>query len=327
MSLILLLLSVIIIGAAENCVAQTPEPVETIRVDSALVDLKVSVLSHDPTKPKAILPQTDFFVLDDGAPQEITFFAAADAPFDLVLLLDLSGSTADKLKLIRSSSKRFVEAARPSDRIAIVTFTDSVNVVSPLTYDRGALKTAIAKMEKPLGGTNFWDALRYVFDLVNRPNATSRRSAVVVMTDGVDNALPNVAGEGSHTPFEELLNIVRQSNAIVFPIYLDTEKEAVKHHLVPISAYVAARSQLAQLADVSGTVVYRANKVKDLDSVYEQVIRDLGTVYSIGYRPREGTRDSRWHAVDVRLLNHPELSARTRGGYFAKPLDDGPPPN
>ena len=51
------------------CLGQTPEPVETIRVESDLVDLKVSVLSLNPQNPSPDLQQRDFLVLEDGKPQ------------------------------------------------------------------------------------------------------------------------------------------------------------------------------------------------------------------------------------------------------------------
>lgn len=310
---------------AVSCLAQAPEPGDTIRIESDLVNLQVSVLSHDPLKPPTYLQQRDFKVLDEGAPQEIAFFAAADAPFDLVLLLDLSGSTADKLKLIRKSSKRFVEASRPMDRIAVITFTDAVEIVSPLTSDHKELLRAIDDIERPAGGTRFWDALRYVYEAVIRPEQSSRRTAVVVMTDGVDNALPDVAGVGSHTTFEELANLAARSEAVIFPVFLDTEKEEIKRHRTPASAYVLARAQLTQLAEGSGTIVRRASKVSDLESVYEQIIRDLGTVYSIGYRPVSNKRDGKWHQVSVALLDHPDLTARTRNGYYAGSLASSSP--
>jgi Ca-activated chloride channel family protein len=307
------------------CLAQTAEPADTIRIDSDLVSLQVSVLSHDPLKPPTFLQQRDFRVLDDGVSQEITFFATADAPFDLVLLLDLSGSTADKMKLIRKSSKRFVEASRPMDRIAIITFAEDLEVVSPLTSDHKELLRVIDDIERPSTGTSFWDALRYVFETVVRSGQSSRRTAVVVMTDGVDNALPDVGGVGSRTTFEELANLAERSEAVIFPVFLDTEKEEVKRHRTPASAFVLARSQLAQLAEISGTVVHRASKVSDLESVYEQIIRDLGTVYSIGYRPANNTRDGRWHKVSVGLVDRSNLTARTRSGYYAGGLASSSP--
>jgi Ca-activated chloride channel homolog len=302
----------------KNCIAQTGEPAETIRVDSDLVDLKVSVVRLNPSDSVSALEQKDFMIFEDGKPQEIVFFAGEDAPFDLVLLLDLSGTTSDKIKLIRSSAKRFVESTRPMDRVAIVTFTDLPEIICPLTWDRGRLNDSIKDIPKPLGGTNFWDSLRYVMTAVMPSERSARRSAIVVMTDGVDNALPDVFGEGSRTTFPELLDKVERSDTLIFPIYLDTEAEGVKRSRLPREAYVMARSQLAQLAVGSGTRMYRANKLKDLDLVYDQVIKDLSTVYSLAYRPKNSLRDGKWRTVGVQLIGRQDLTATTKRGYFAK---------
>jgi VWFA-related protein len=301
---------------------QTPlEPDESIRIETDLVDLNVTILSRDRTHPPGSLTQKDFAVFENGAPQEIAFFASAERPFDLVLLLDLSGTTSNKLDLIKKSAQRFVDAAPASDRIAIVTFTSQIRVAAQLTSDRQVLRQAITQMEKPDGGTNFWDALRYVLEYV-LPRRNIRRplsrSAVVVMTDGIDNALPQVLGEGSQTTFAQLVQVLRSSETVVLPVYLDTEEAEVKNHRVPASAYVLAREQLAVLADESGNIVYHARKLKDLDTVYEQVIRDLGTVYSLGYRPINRDRDGAWRTVSVQVPARPDLAVRSRRGYFAK---------
>ncbi|HEV7743716.1 MAG TPA: VWA domain-containing protein [Pyrinomonadaceae bacterium] len=300
------------------CLAQTPDQIETIRVESDLVDLKVSVVSLNSQTPATELQQKDFVVLEDGAPQDIAFFAAADTPFDLVLLLDLSGSTNDKLKLIRRSAKRFVEATRPIDRVSVVTFTDVAEVVCPLTEDRKLLRNSIDHIEKPLGGTRFWDSLRYVLAIFKASGNSMRRSAIVVMTDGVDNALPDVFGEGSQTSFDELLRLTQASETLVFPIYLDTEEKVFKKNRTPHSAFALAREQLGQLALVSGTRFYRADKLKDLDNVYEQVIGDLGRIYSIGYRPSNALRDGKWRSVTVQIHDRQDIVARTKQGYFSK---------
>jgi VWFA-related protein len=303
-------------GALSTAMGQTPEPVDTLRIDTELVNLNVSVFNRNLSQPTILLQQKDFAVYENGVPQEISFFAAADTPFDLVLLLDLSGSTADKIGLIRKSARRFVDAARPVDRIAIVTFTADIQVVSPLTSDHQALQKSIEHIRDPTGGTNFWDALRFVLEHgLGQSRAEKRRSAVVVMTDGVDNALPDAFGEGSRTTFDDLMQIVRNLDVIVLPIYLDTEKEA-NINSTPKSAYVMARKQLALLAAESGNQVYQARKVKDLEGVYQQVIRDLSTVYSLGYRPVNPVTDASWRAITVQLVGHPELGVRARHGYF-----------
>ena len=300
--------------------AQVLDPVDTVRIDTDLVNLNVSVVSRDLARLAPPLEQKDFAVFENGKPQEISFFASADTPFDLVLLVDLSGSIANKLDVIRKSCRHFVEATRPSDRVAILTFTTEVRAVSMLTGDRDGLIKSVSKIERPQGGTNFWDALRFVFEnVLAQSRNENRRSAVVLMTDGIDNALPDVAGDGSATSFEELMEIVEASESIVVPIYLDTEKETVDRRQATPETFALARKHLAQLADeTGGHLVYRARKVKDLNGIYEQVIRDLSTVYSIGYRPTDRARDGSWHGISVQLLAHPSLAARSKKGYFAK---------
>jgi VWFA-related protein len=305
-----------VLSAGSQLLAQEPE--ERIRIESDLVDLKVSVLGQPIVPTAQLLAQKDFRVLEDGVQQEIAFFAAADAPFDLVLLLDLSGSSSEKLKMIKRSAKRFVDATRSVDRIAIVTFTDRVALLSNFTLDRTASKRQIDSIKSASGGTNFWDSLGYVLRDVIVQSDGVRRSAVVVMSDGVDNALPDVAGPGSRITFEELMSTVNSSEAIVFPIYLDTEEEDVNHYHIPRAAYEMARDQLGRIASACGTNVYYAAKLKDLDQLYAKVIGDLGRVYSIGYRPVNRLNDGKWRSVEVQLVEMPALSARTKRGYFSK---------
>lgn len=298
-----------------TAVAQSPDPVDVVKIDTDLVNLSVSVFNNKTRAPTA-LEQKDFAILDNGARQEISFFASNESPFDLVLLLDLSGSTAKKIELIRKSAERFVEATRPEDRIAVVTFTAEVQTVAKLTSDRDQLRQSIDGIEKPVGGTNFWDAMMFVLDhIAIQSRVEHRRSAVVVMTDGVDNALPGVYGDGSKTTFDELLEHVRRLDSIVVPVYLDTEKEA-NARSTPPGAYSIAREQLQQLAAESGHTMYRAAKLKDLDKVYATVVRDLGTVYSIGYRPANRLREGAWHTVTLLLIDHPDLAVRTKPGYY-----------
>jgi hypothetical protein len=54
-----------------SSVAVCQDPVETIRINSDLVDLKVSVLGAPPNAPPPMLQPKDFAVFEDGVPQEI----------------------------------------------------------------------------------------------------------------------------------------------------------------------------------------------------------------------------------------------------------------
>ena len=284
---------------------------DVLRVETNLVSLHVSAFSTKSQTQVATLEQKDFVVTEDGQPQMVSFFAATDVPFDLVLLLDLSGSTAGKHKLIRQTTQHFIEAARPGDRLAIVTFTDTPTVVSPLTSDRAKLIQASKQIEGT-GASYVWDALRFTLDQVLGPRTTERRRAVVFMTDGADNRLLGWGG-GSSTSFGELLEAVRHNDALIIPIYLDTEGDDSFSQRI----YANARRTLERLADESGGLYYKAKKIDDLNGVYDQVILDLGKVYSLGYTSTRSQRDGTWRTVKIEIANRPDLKTRARPGYYA----------
>ncbi len=109
---------------------------DVIRVDSQLVTLNISVIDRSTNRGLLDLAQSDFKLFEDGQEQRIVQFESSSAPFDLMLLIDLSGSTREVVKLIRAAAIRFVESARPADRIGVITFAGEAKVISQLTADR-----------------------------------------------------------------------------------------------------------------------------------------------------------------------------------------------
>jgi VWFA-related protein len=292
------------------------DPNDVITTETNLVNLNVSVFNNKLKMFAGELKQEDFRVLEDGQEQTVSYFASIDVPFDLVLLVDLSGSTIDKRDLIKKSTLRFIEAARPNDRIAIVTFHSAPTIVSPLTLDRSQLAASVENMQGQ-GGSHIWDALKFTLDNVLGPKTLERRRAVVLMSDGADGALARFGTpRGSMIPFANLLEQVRQTDVLVVPIYLDTEDSMGNVFLE--GEYDNARRTLQLLAQESGGSYYKAKKLSDLNGVYEQVINDLGKVYSLGYKPTNPTREGDWRNVQISIVNRPDLVTRARPGYYAQ---------
>lgn len=294
---------------------------DVVRVDTNLVNLNVSVFSNKLKSYVGTLEKNDFKVFENGNEESVSYFATTDVPFDLVLLIDLSGSTEGKRDLIRKTTQRFIAAARPADRLAIVTFADTTQVVCEFTTDRAKLMESANRIEGG-GGTNFWDALKYTLDQVVGKKIPDRRRAIVIMSDGVENALSYggwfLGGSyGSEISFADLVETVRKSDEIIIPIYLDTESERSYSSAYSKRLYQNARNTLALLAQESGGFYYRARKIEDLNGVYDQVINDLGKVYSLGYKPKNEKRDGSWRRVEIQLANRPDLTAHSRPGYYA----------
>lgn len=292
------------------------DPGDVIKTETNLVSLNVSVFNNKSKLFVGSLTKEDFLVLEDGKEQTVSYFASTDVPFDLVLLVDLSGSTSEKRDLIKKSTLRFIEAARPDDRLAIVTFSDRTDIISPLTLDREQLKASVANMNG-LGGSHVWDAVKFALDTILGPKTLDRRRAVVLMSDGVDGALSRYGPpRGSTVSFADLLEQVRQTDTLIVPIYLDTEDQMGGSYMA--GEYENARRTLNLLAQESGGSYYKAKKLSDLEGVYEQVINDLGKVYSLGYKPTNPERDGTWRNVRISIVNREDLVTRARPGYYAQ---------
>lgn len=304
------------LDSAELSEGSYVDPGDVIKTETNLVSLNVSVFNTKSKMFVGSLTKDDFRVLEEGEEQTVSYFASTDVPFDLVLLVDLSGSTSEKRDLIKKSTLRFIEAARPNDRLAIVTFSDRTNVISPLTLDREQLKANVANMNG-VGGSHVWDAVKFALDDILGPKELDRRRAIVLMSDGVDNALSRYSSTyGSKISFADLVEQVRQTDTLIVPIYLDTEDQMGAGYMS--LDYENARRTLNLLANESGGSYYKAKKLADLEGVYDQVINDLGKVYSLGYKPTNPARDGAWRNVRITIANREDLVTRARPGYYAQ---------
>jgi len=138
---------------------------------------------------------------------------------------------------------------------------------------------------------------------------------VVLMSDGVDGSIAGMRPPYSSTAtFAELIEQVRQTDTLIVPIFLDTQDRNPYAN----DTYENARRALNLLATESGGSYYHARKISDLNGVYEQVINDLGKVYSLGYKSTNAERDNTWRWVQVSLPNRADLTARSRPGYYAQ---------
>jgi VWFA-related protein len=289
---------------------------DAIVLTSSLVSMNVSVTDRA-GKTLAGLKKEDFKIAENGEEQQVEFFAPSTAPFNLVLLLDLSGSITDKIEVVKSAALHFLDAVGPEDKVAVVTFTREPTVISNLTNNRDLLRKRIKAIKKPEGGTAFYEAVW--FTLVDTLRGTEgQRNAIVIMSDGVDNSLERFNPAHSRVSFDQLARKLRGSDSIVFPIYLDTEYEEVFERGNSSSeSYAIARDQLAMIADITGGRLFQAQHPEDLAGVYNQVAEALRTVYSVGYYPTNGQRDGSFRRVSVGV-DQPGVVVRSRKGYYAR---------
>jgi Ca-activated chloride channel family protein len=311
--------------------APAPAPVEedVVKLESPLVNLNVSVTDAE-GKVISGLKAHDFTASEEGAKQHISHFAAESAPFNLVLLLDVSGSVAGKIELVQRAAMRFVDLMHPNDKLAVFLFARDVEVVAHLTSDRDRLRQAIAQVRPPHGSTALYDAVAYAL-VEGLDKVRGERNAVVVITDGQDSSLPYsgtpmandpLRRPGSFLGFRDLLSGVLAADVLIYPIVVGNETAPTGALSEPARQRVEALArrgveQLQQLADGSGGRLYRAAQIEGIESAYEQVAGDLRTIYSLAYMPSAPGCGGCWRQVAVTVAR-PGAQVRSRRGYLAR---------
>ena len=228
--------------------------------------------------------ESDFTVWENGVERRVTNVAPANEPFNLVLLLDVSGSVEERMDFIRKAARDFLRTASPQDRISIISFRDDIQVISDFSTDRQMLSRKLDEIDAG-GGTALYDALGYV---LSEPLRTLRgeRTAIVVMSDGDDNK--------SFLPFPAILEALSESGALVYPLYVPSglipEASVPKPEITidPLrSRYLTlttrAEDEGRKLAQASGGIYYPIRRLEDLQKAYDDVVAQLRSAYTITY--------------------------------------------
>jgi len=302
-----------------------------IRVDSAIVRVNVGVVDQR-GRPITSLEKGNFTLFEDGVKQDISRFEYATAPFSVVMLLDMSGSTRSFRQNIQLSAERFLDALAPGDRVAVVEFYTKVNLLNDFTTNRNTTAHSIA-VANGGGGTDLFRALLFSLDKLSKES--SRRKAIVVLTDGVDTEvqdsdrkilaglsdgqIPTAIKPEVNDTLNRILNRSDAQGVTIYPLALPTGDPARLADPTPrqIAMFKAARARLQLVADRTGGTLNTINRLDQMGTLYATVAADLRTLYTVEYQPTNAKRDGKWRSIKVEVSN-PELISRSRQGYFAK---------
>ena len=310
--------------------AAPPEPKpdkDAIRLEARLINLNVKAVDRG-GRELSTLTKDDFRIFEDGVEQNIFYFEPVSAPINVVLLLDLSGSTNDSRKLMVETAKRFIDSLGAGDRVAVAAFTRRFFLLSDFSNDKNKLKDAVERAKKIQGGTAFYDAMWETFDLLRR--FKDSRKAIVVLTDGVDNSLLDSQYEPTNHSFDELLERVDEEDATIYPIYFNPEETKLLKELnEPTTDFrrarlerrlkpnVTAHRQIEKLASESAGAVFVAESEGDIEAVYQRVAAELRLMYTLAYAPKNSTHDGKYRKIEVAVKRDGAI-VKTRRGYLAK---------
>jgi VWFA-related protein len=324
---------------------------EIIKVETNLVTMPVSVLDRDGRFVSG-LGQKDFQIFENGVAQKIEYFQSVEQPFTVVLLIDVSPSTAYQIEEIQDAAISFVNQLRRDDKVMVISFDERVNVLSPVTNDRYVLRNAI--LQAQFGdGTSLYEA---VDQTINRHlRQVEGRKAIVMFTDGVDTTSRRATYQSTVAQAEEL-------DALIYPIRYDTSGMMMGRGgrgggmgggypggrrrssgdifgdiLGGIlngggvigggypqgggsagssrSEYETGQRYLEDLARNSGGRAFEANVNNNLDAAFAGIAEELRRQYSVGYYPENVGQKGERRSIRVRV-GRPNLVVRAKNSYI-----------
>jgi Ca-activated chloride channel homolog len=270
-----------------------------IRVETNLVEILASVIDAN-GRPVAGLTQDQFELFEEGVPQKIERFEAqTNRPLDLALMVDSSASTFKDLKFESEAAGRFVrQVVRPGDRLSVFEFDEDVTQLARFSDDVPELEAALKKIT-PGAGTSIYDAVVLGSNaLKKRP--TGRRRAIVLVTD---------AGETTSVAhFEDARRAAIASEALLYTIIIRPVKNENGRN-------TAGEHALITIMDSTGGDIFILDDIGQINSMFDQINRELRTQYLLGYYPSPVPPPGSYRQVDVRVKNGDTV--RFRKGYFA----------
>ena len=262
---------------------------ERVRADAVLVPVLVT---QGGQFVRGLKPQ-DFEILEDGVKQSVASMASEDAPLDLVLAVDVSGSMERSLDQVKPAVKQLLSKLRLGDAATVVGFNDTMFLAAEREKDQRARERAVDLLTA-WGGTALYDATVRSIDLVSRDWG---RKGIVIFSDGDD--------RNSLTSREAATARVQASNAMLYTVGFGAGAT------VP-----DLKARLETYARATGGRAFFPQRAQDLDGVFGQIVAELSSQYLLSYSSTNAQQDNTWRAIKVRVRTG-KYDIRARTGYRA----------
>ena len=309
------------------------------------------------------LTKDDFAIEEDGQAQAIRYFSReTDLPLTLGLLVDVSASQRRVLGEERHASTAFLDQVlrEDKDQAFLIQFEREVELVKDLTSSRKALETAVNSLDAPelqragggsgggrssgggypggvgggggypggrrggagrRGGTSLYDAVFLASDDVLKKQ--SGRKAVIVLSDGVDNA--------SKISLTEAVESAQRADTLVYSILFADEQPLGMGGFgpgmgrggghgrgrMPQESRPDGKKVLERISKETGGAFFEVSKKHPLDEIYKRIEEELRSQYSLGYTPEPASGGSGYRKIRV-TAKQKGLTVQARDGYYAR---------
>ena len=293
--------------ASQNKPLTPPKKIQSdkrIRIDVDLVQVNTTVT--DPYNRLVTgLERENFRVFEDNQEQEVVNFSSEDVPISIGVVMDLSGSMANKVDKARLAALQFFKTANPQDEFFLVSFNDRAELMSQFTNSIEELQNRMM-YSGARGRTALLDAI--YLGLSQMKGARNTKRALLIISDGGDN----------HSRYNErdIKNFVREADVQLYAVGIYDPLGSRTR----TSEELNGPSLLAEITEMTGGRAFPVENLNDLPDIAAKIGMELRNQYVLGYKPANMERDGKWRKIKVRLKppkGLPPLNVYSRAGYYA----------
>jgi len=298
------------------------------------------------------LTANDLIFFDNSVPQTIQVHEAFD-PISLVVLIEANSSSAAILDKLGGSGILFSDLlSAEAGETALVSFSDSVNVIQDFTADGGQLSGALRNLRVQGEGCALLEGIRVTLHLLSTRDPARRRILLVVAER---------RDRSSKVQLPELLRDRQLQNTTVYWLtystflapftnrpktkwdrmsdadkakthamqgghkfpYPDEEEvlppEMASGSLLNIFTELKHKTKVdaaSLLSRTTGGRTFTFLKQNGLEDAIQAVAGEVHSQYVVTFQPRPDAAGL-YHALRVEVKDRPELQARTRAGYWS----------
>jgi len=289
-------LTTIAMLVAATLIVAAQQETPTFKATTQIVSVPATVLDAQ-GRLVPNLEQDEFTILDNGKPQQVTFFQNETQPFTVVVMLDYSASMTSSLDLLRAAAEQFLLRMLPQDKGQVGAFSDRIEFSGQFTNDRDDLISALRDLQYG-NPTRLWDAVDQSIEMLKPVDG---RKVVLVFTDGDDTY--------SKTGFGTVLDRAKQNEVMVYAIGLQSTY---------FNGQRMVRSQpdrsLKKIAEETGGGYFELKKTDELAPTFTRVAQELHSLYTLGFSP--AVLDGKEHKLDLKMKQS-GMVARARKTYVA----------
>jgi Ca-activated chloride channel homolog len=260
------------------------------------------------------MTKNDFVVLEDGAPQEVTFFTTekSNPPVYVGVLMDTSSSTKGKLTFSKEAAMNFIYTVikQRKDKAAFMTFDHEVLLKQDFTDKQDLLQRAVDKVKKTGSQTALYDA---IWDFSNeKMRSAPGRRVIVLITDGDDTF--------SRASIEDAIDIAQRTETTIFGI---STKEGFLGAVPGVEIGTVkdkGDKYLTRLCEETGGEAFFTGDMLALERALKKVSDELSSQYIITYRPENQNYDGKKRKVEVVFKDKEKtdkFKIRTKDSYRA----------